>query len=348
SVQALSAPERKEFQRQQEIDRRAFQEGGHWLDHVSARYSVKAARWTAERAASDTSLGLPTPPARPPLSPFTQPKIPNTYGAGRLTDATHKCAIDVTATGPSHAESVDSDDSLPEPSTGQPTSTTARTSAPSTHVSSRSLFAAPMAQRARMQYGPPETDEDIQADLHDRVKALPRNKALTKSTSLPKCPLKLVSKASGAAKKAVSPVKTRPPHTAKTTSLTGQPLVAERPNFTQGGHFPQGRSTTSLEMQQPRAPTRPQFPTSAAVEELDTSNAAPALPSVQVYDEWGRPRPNTYAASTLQPRTRPIGDPSTRHTSSAPSRAHSATQNAQSVLGFGGTSQSAHTHEQEN
>jgi hypothetical protein len=29
SVQALSAPERKEFQRQQEIDRRAFQEGGH-------------------------------------------------------------------------------------------------------------------------------------------------------------------------------------------------------------------------------------------------------------------------------------------------------------------------------
>ncbi|KAJ1415976.1 hypothetical protein B484DRAFT_401306, partial [Ochromonadaceae sp. CCMP2298] len=150
SVQALSAPERKEFQRQQEIDRRAFQEGGHWLNH-----------------------------------------------------------------------------------------------------------------RARMQYGPPETDEDIQADLHERTKAHPRIKALTKSTSLPKSPLKLVSKASGAAKKAVSP----------------------------------------------------------AVEELDTSTAAPALPSVQVYDEWGRPRPNT---------------------------AHPTTQSAQSVLGFGGTSHSAHTHEQEN
>ncbi|KAJ1392477.1 hypothetical protein B484DRAFT_408466, partial [Ochromonadaceae sp. CCMP2298] len=77
--------------------------------------------------------------------------------------------------------------------------------------------------------------------------------ALTKSTSLPKSPLKLVSKASGAAKKAVSPVKTRPP--------------------------------------------------SKAVEELDTSTAAPALPSVQVYDEWGRPRPNTHAAKrTQQPR----------------------------------------------
>ncbi|KAJ1412487.1 hypothetical protein B484DRAFT_402290 [Ochromonadaceae sp. CCMP2298] len=167
TVQALSALERKEFQRQQEIDRRAFQEGGHWLNHVSARYS-----------------------------------------------------------------SVDSDDSLPE----HPT--------------------APMGKRARMQYGPSETDEDIQMDLHDRDKTHPRNKALTKSTSLPKSPLKLVSKASGAAKK------------------TGSPTAQGRPNFTQDGHFPRGFSAAIPGLLQTKASHTTTFPTSAAVQELETEQVS--------------------------------------------------------------------------
>jgi hypothetical protein len=157
SVQALSKADRKEFARQQEIDRRAFQEGGHWLEHVSAHYTEKARRWTSDRAASDANLDLPAAAPAPPPSPFTQPKVPNTYGAGRFTGTPHTCSIDFTAKAPLPAESVDSDESLPAFIPFLPAPATARTSAPSTHVSARALFAPHMAKRARMQYGPEET-----------------------------------------------------------------------------------------------------------------------------------------------------------------------------------------------
>jgi hypothetical protein len=153
-IQALSTEERKIFARQQEIDRRAFQEGGHWLKHVSDHYTEIASMWASERAASDATLDLRTATPAHPLSPFPQPKVFNTYGAGRLAGAAHKCSIDITAKGPNRAESVDSDESLPELTADHPAPAGTRTAAPSSHVPARSVFGPPIAKRARMQYGP--------------------------------------------------------------------------------------------------------------------------------------------------------------------------------------------------
>ncbi|KAJ1401293.1 hypothetical protein B484DRAFT_437861, partial [Ochromonadaceae sp. CCMP2298] len=201
-----------------------------------------------------------------------------------------------------------------------------------------------MERRARMQYGPAETDEDIHMDLHDRDTTHPRNKAFTKSTSLPKSPLKLVSKASGAAKKTGSPVKSRPPKTKSTTPSAPSAQTA-RPNFTQDGHFPRGFSTAIPGLLQSTNSHTTTFPTSGAVQELETE---------QAYDEWGRPLHDPSAADVQSqrahntlPHTRPrssttSADPEYAATS-APSRTHS-TANAR----INSADQRAPPEEQEN
>jgi hypothetical protein len=140
-IHALSTEERKIFVRQQEIDRRAFQEGDHWLKHVSDRYTEKASRWTSDRVVSDATLGLPTAAPALPLSPFPQPKVPNTYGAGRLAGTAHKCFIDVTANAPSRAETSPSLSFSP---TTKPLPTLAQP--PSRHKSLPARFSAPYSQ----------------------------------------------------------------------------------------------------------------------------------------------------------------------------------------------------------
>jgi hypothetical protein len=185
---------------------------------------------------------------------------------------------------------------------------------------------------------------DIQDRANVDIALQHRPKTHAKPAPLPKSPLKLVSKAT--AKEAQSPVKTCPPTKAKTTSNPAQLPSAERPSFNQWGHFPQGHSSTSLGLPQVLAPAHSAFPTSAAVQELDTGTAAPALPSVQVYDEWGRPRSHSHTARTAAPHTRSIDDPSSGRTtsaSSAPARSHSASSTSAGIA-----DQSARHQEQEN